>query len=738
MLKDFVPRLYQETIFNTCTQYNTLVVLPTGLGKTNVFLMATAFRLQQHPESKVLLLGPTRPLIKQYYDVFLKHLHITAAEMAIFTGHVKPETREELWKKARIIFSTPQGLENDIINKRISFEYVSLLGIDEAHRAVGNYSYVWLAKQYLEKATYPRLVAMTASPGADLEHIQEVCTNLGIEEVEVRTDHDSDVQPYIQEVKVQWQEVYLPDEIVQLRKCFQLACAQKAEEIKKLGFAPAVPLEKASRRDLLGFQGQLHAELGQGDRSPELLKAVSLMAEIMKLQHALELTETQGVATLAKYLKNLEEEAKTTKVKATQNVVVDSYFRMAVAKCDVLLSQEKEHPKREELKRLVSEGVAANPAGKFIIFSQYRDSVTQIVHELNKLPAVKAKAFVGQANRKENGLSQKEQLVLLDEFRQGAFNVLVSSSVGEEGLDIPAVDTVIFYEPVPSAIRHIQRRGRTARHDKGNVIVLVTKNTRDEAYRWSAVHKERRMHRLLGELRGKLKTGRPVQQTLLCDERPMKVYADFREKGTGIIKELLALGADVRLEQLDVGDYIASSRVGIEYKSVGDFVQSIIDGRLLPQLRGLKDTFERPLVIIEGAEDIYTVRNMHPHAIQGMLATIAVSFGIPMLFTRTNKETAQIIATIARREQEENNAPPSLHAKKPLSIPELQEYVVSALPGVGSGLAKPLLQEFRTIKNLVNAPEEQLIKVHNIGSTKAKGIREILDMEYNEESFIQK
>ena len=148
MIKNFKPRLYQESILNTTVNKNTLVVLPTGLGKTNVFLMLAALRLKMYPSSKILFVGPTKPLIDQYLEVFKRFFDIPEEKMAVFTGMVKPEKRKELWKTSKIIFSTPQGLENDIISKRINLEEVSLLGVDEAHRAVGNYAYVFVAKQY--------------------------------------------------------------------------------------------------------------------------------------------------------------------------------------------------------------------------------------------------------------------------------------------------------------------------------------------------------------------------------------------------------------------------------------------------------------------------------------------------------------------------------------------------------------------------------------------------------------
>ena len=195
MIKNFTPRLYQETILATAAQKNTLVVLPTGMGKTNIFLMLAAQRLRQYPTSKILLIGPTKPLIEQYCNVFKGHFDIPEDELAIFTGLVAPKTREELWKKSIIIFSTPQGLENDIISNRVNLKEVSLLGVDEAHRAVGDYAYVFVAKQYVKRADYPRILALTASPGSDLEKISEVCKNLYIEDIEVRTEEDLDDKP---------------------------------------------------------------------------------------------------------------------------------------------------------------------------------------------------------------------------------------------------------------------------------------------------------------------------------------------------------------------------------------------------------------------------------------------------------------------------------------------------------------------------------------------------------------
>ncbi len=734
MLKDFKPRLYQETILSTTVNNNALVVLPTGMGKTAISMMLVVQRFKQYPNSKVLILAPTRPLVEQHIETFKKHLDLKEENFAVFTGFVKPEKRAELWENTKVIFSTPQGLENDIITGRINLADVSLLVFDEAHRAVGDYAYVFVARQYYKKAKYPRILGLTASPGSDLEKIQEVINNLFIEKVEVRTDQDPDVKPYIKEVKVEWVKVKLPPPFEKVQGLLKVFVKDRISKLKKWGIFQRKDINFVSKTDLLALQAQLRGRAASGEKNFILWNAISVLAEIMKVQHGLELLETQGTVALREYLNKLQREGHSSKTKAIKNIVADINFKSALIKTREMFDKVFQHPKLIELQKIIEKEVKDDV--KIIVFNQYRDNAKNIVDELNKLDGVCAKLFVGQQKKRESGLSQKEQKKMLDEFRNNEFNILVATSVGEEGLDIPKVDLVVFYEPIPSAIRHIQRRGRTGRQEKGRVIILMTENTRDEGYRWSAHHKEKRMYRNLFSLKSKLTLKDHSQDNLdrFVENKSsgIKIFADHREKGSGVIKELVDLNTELKLEQLDTADYILSSRCGVEFKTVEDFVNSIIDGRLLEQIKGLKNNFERPLVIVEGDQDLFSVRNIHPNAIRGMLATIAVSYGIPVLLTRNSKETAALLLVIAKREQEETGKEFSMHAdRKPISLKEQQEYMVSALPNVGGTLAKELLKKFKTIKKIVNAKEEKLQKVGKIGEIKAKKIREVLDSEYD-------
>ena len=736
MIKNFEPRLYQQTILATAAEKNTLVVLPTGMGKTNIFLMLAAQRLKQYPNSKVLFIGPTKPLIDQYFNVFKEHFEIDENEMAIFTGMVSPEKRGELWKKSKIIFSTPQGLENDIISNRINLEEICLLGVDEAHRAVGDYAYVFVAKQFMKLSQFPRIIALTASPGSDMEKIQEVCRNLFIEDIEVRTDDDPDVKPYVQEMQIDWVKVDLPKIFTDIQRLLLLFLRGRFEKLKKIGILKRVELKYVTKSDLLQLQAELRSRIAQGEKDFVVWSAISMLAEAMKIYHALELLETQGIVALHKYFEKLVSESKVSKTKAIRSIMGDSNFKSAMIKAKILFEEKVEHPKLIELQKIVENEIKENSNIKVMVFNQYRDNALDIIQKLNAISNVKANIFVGQQKKNDTGLSQKEQKQLLDDFRNGLFNLLVATSIGEEGLDIPKVDLVVFYEPIPSAIRSIQRRGRTGRQDKGRVIILMTKGTRDEAYRWVAHHKEKKMYRNLVNIRKKLNLSLiKKKETSIAKfvEDKIKIYADYREKASGVIKELAEDNVIINLEKLEYADYVLSSRCGVEIKTVEDFVDSIIDGRLLQQIKNLRNNFERPIIVIEGTNDIYGVRNVHHKSILGMMATIAVSYGIPIIQTRNFKETAGLLQIIARREQEETSRDFSLHAdRKPATLKEQQEYVVSALPGMGLGLAKPLLKHFRTIKKIVNASVEELKEVEKIGPQKAKMIKDVVEGEYKE------
>jgi Fanconi anemia group M protein len=477
-------RKYQDVLFRKATKKNLMIVLPTGLGKTNIALLLAAERLVQYPESKILVMAPTKPLVSQHHKTFVKFMNFDKEKMVVVTGTVNPKKRGKLYEEKQIIFATPQTINNDIEKGRLSLKDFSLLVIDEVHHAVGRYAYPFVAKKYIEQAKNPRILGLTASPSSQQEKIREICDKCGIESIEIRTEEDEDVTPYIKEKKIQWIEVVLPDSFYQVKEHLDKAHRKRLEKLIALKFLRTTRVPK---RVLLDLQGKLAQEARRGFK--KAFYALSLLAQAIKIEHALLLLETQGIGPLHRYFKKLKTDKKAGPVLADKNV------SRAIYLTEKLFEAGAKHPKISKLCSIVSRYLSENPDAKIIIFANYRDSVNEIVSALKNIEGTKPVAFVGQKT-----LSQKEQIRILNEFKEGKYNILVVTSIGEEGLDIPSMDIAIFYEPVPSEIRVIQRRGRVGRQKFGKIIILITKGTRDEAYYWSAKSKEKKMKHILKKM----------------------------------------------------------------------------------------------------------------------------------------------------------------------------------------------------------------------------------------------
>jgi len=507
-LIDIKPREYQIKILEKCKEKNCLVVLPTGVGKTLIALMLTIERMHKFPKEKVLFLAPTKPLAEQHFHYFKKHLPELFGQMDLFTGKVPAKERKKIWEKSDIVFSTPQCIGNDVRNKLYILENVSLLIEDEAHRCVKNYSYTYVAKKYLEQANNKRILGMTASPGTDKATIKKICQNLQIEEVELRTRESSDVKDYLQKLEIKVIKIPFPARFEEIRELLTKLYKANVEDLKKrnLIFGPV------NKVTLIECQKRIMKSLATGGKNPNLFHGASSCAQAVKIQHAIELLETQTIHSFSNYINDLKEQAEKNKSKAVKRLVSSAEFTQASNLVDQIAKENLEHPKLLELKSIIENKIKSNKKNKTIVFCQYRDSIVKISKELNSINDVAAKVFVGQAKKtnkgeKTTGLSQKEQYEVIKDFSEGKFNVLCATSIGEEGLDIPEVNTVIFYEPVPSAIRRIQRAGRTARLIPGELIMLVTQNTRDEIFYWASINKERKMHKAIDEIKNDLNNG---------------------------------------------------------------------------------------------------------------------------------------------------------------------------------------------------------------------------------------
>jgi Fanconi anemia group M protein len=489
-----VVRAYQEAITESAVKKNTLVVAPTALGKTVIGVLVAAHFLEKYPDKKVLILAPTRPLATQHATRFSEFLNISESHIVLLTGAVSPEKRATVWKSARVVCATPQVIRNDFACGRYGAGDLSLAVFDEAHRAVGDYPYPELAG-----GMDCRILALTASPGGKEESIDLVCKNLKIESVEIRDEKDADTAPYVKGTYVEWKRVVLPEPYWVIRNLL-VSLLRDRLRVLKANQAIKSARSDVTKKELL----DLMAALQKGARSggTKFYASVSAVSAALTIAHAIDLLETQGTGPLSKYLERTAEKASQAKAsKALRGLSVKNDFKRALA-MSITLREKYSDPKMEALREIFH---SIKRDTRIIVFTQYRDTARQIVGFLSGFEGVRAVRFVGQASKAgDPGLSQKQQLEVLKSFREGKFNVLVATSVAEEGLDIPSVDLVVFFEPVPSEIRMIQRRGRTGRHSVGRVVVLIAEKTRDEGFYWSSVARERRMKKSLRGIRDRV------------------------------------------------------------------------------------------------------------------------------------------------------------------------------------------------------------------------------------------
>ncbi len=728
-------RRYQEAIVSRAINANTLVVLPTGLGKTIIAAMVAAHRLYKHPKTKILFLAPTRPLAVQHKNTFDNIIKIE--ESVVLTGRDPIKTRADLWKKSRMIFATPQTIENDLM-RGLDVSDVSLIIFDECHRSVGNYSYVHIAAEYMRKARNPLIMGLTASPSSDKATVKQISENLSIEQVEAKTEHDRDVKEYIKQIETEWVKLELPEEFMKVKKLIEEVLRDELRELKRRNYLETSNLKKINKRTLLKIQSEIRKEITQGMDS--YIEA-SIAASAIKVNHAVELLETQGIHSLDSYLSRLQKQ----RSKATKKLFNDPRMQKIVKTTHDLKILNFEHPKMAKLAEIVKE----YEDQKVLIFTQYRDSVDRIIDKLNE-DGILAHEFIGQAAREnKKGMTQKKQVQILENFKAGKYTALVATSVAEEGIDIPKVDLVLFYEPVPSEIRSIQRRGRTGRTAAGKVVVLMTKGTRDEGYYWAAVHKERKMRDIVREMTGDYEPAMDEKQRTLSEytfekvsrkdtrqevkdvkEAEVKMYVDYRERNTEILMKLKDK-TQVDFRQLPVGDFILSDRVVVERKTQEDFLTSIIDNRLFNQAKEMSETYDIPLLIIEGSGDLYSMRNIHPNAVRAAIASLAVDFGIAVIYSCDEIDTADFLYQIAKREQIDEGREIRLRGgKKPLLMKEKQRYVIESLPNVSSVLAQRLLEKYDTVENVMKASEKELMEVEGIGKKKAEEIRKVIESRY--------
>lgn len=759
-------REYQISLATKALDESSVIALPTGTGKTIISLLATAERVRQYEDSKVLFLAPLKPLVKQQAESFREHLDIPNSKIKVFTGDVRPQEREQLWDETKIVFATPQVIENDIISNRISLESVCYTVFDECHRATGDYSYTFIAEEYWNSANNPLVTGLSASPGSNKSKILNICQNLGATNLEVLSEEDDVLQEHLHETTVSGEFIDLPDEFIEAKNIIDSKFRDCTENLKENGYLSTV--NPGYKQLLHGCRNSIQKDIENGNES-DGYSAMSVYAEAIKLYELQEIIAKRGLTEVGEKIEEWREDVKSSSdsSKALQRVVSDSeiekVYTMAVNFSGV-------HPKLKKLRVLLAESLM--DGGNAIVFCEYVESVHRIVEFLEE-SNISAYAFVGQ-----KGMTRKEQQNVLDKFRKGEFDVLVSTKVAEEGLDLPQVNRIIEYHPVASGLRKVQRAGRTGRDSSGEVFVLVNSDTMEEGLYYASLNNKSKMEDSLKELK-KMRSDildelrenqeylrkhgvtkdedtdddpdnskqvelteidpkegedKSVDTDVVDSSDSVHVIIDSREMNSSIGRQLHKSDSiTVDMDQLDVGDYILGPDCAAERKSISDFLNTLTGGdrSLFEQLGDLANSYQKPILLLEGdSSQLYSGR-VHKNAINGALASIQFDFGVNIVYTDSEDDTVNWIELIAEREQDDSESEVQAHGTKSTqTIKDQQEYIVSSFEGVGSKTAKKLLNQFNTIEDIINASSEDLQETDTVGPSTAEYIREVVEEKY--------
>ncbi|KAK4242338.1 hypothetical protein C8A03DRAFT_11437 [Achaetomium macrosporum] len=484
-------RDYQFSIVKNGLFHNTLVALPTGLGKTFIAATVMLNYFRWTKRAKIVFVAPTKPLASQQVQACLNVAGIPRSQATLLTGETPPVLREAEWESKRLFFMTPQTLMNDLSKGYADPKSIVLLVIDEAHRATGDYAYVKVAEFIRRFSKSFRVLALTATPGSTVEGVQEIIDNLGIAHVEIRTEESIDIRQYVHSRSIDTVTFDPSDEMSEVKGLFSKALKPLVDKLSSQNIYFGRDPMSLTTYGLLKSRNEWMAGPGRRVNQGTKFMMMAVFGILQSLAHSIKLLNFHGIKPFYNSLAEFRatEEAKPGQgSKLKRQLLRDESFRKMMSMIERWMKVEgfNGHPKLTYLcETLVNHFMDAGEGSntRAIVFSEYRDSAEEIVRFLNTQPLIKATVFVGQADSKRSeGMKQKQQIETIERFKSGSFNVLVATSIGEEGLDIGQVDLIVCYDASASPIRMLQRMGRTGRKRAGNIVLLLMKGKEEEKF----------------------------------------------------------------------------------------------------------------------------------------------------------------------------------------------------------------------------------------------------------------
>ncbi|XP_036397400.1 Fanconi anemia group M protein [Megalops cyprinoides] len=509
---NYPVRAYQLKISEKALFENTLVCLPTGLGKTFIASVVMYNFYRWYPSGKIVFMAPTKPLVAQQIEACYKVMGIPQGHMAELTGSTQAQMRRELWRSRRVFFLTPQVMVNDLSRATCPASQVKCVVIDEAHKALGNHAYCQVVRELRSQTEQFRILALSATPGGDTAAVQQVISNLLISHIELRSEESPDIQAHSHQRSLEKAVVPLGDMLSGYQARYLQVLENFTGRLTQLGV-----LSHRDLRTLTKYQLILARDQFRNNPHPRIMGAQQGMLEgdfalCISLYHGYELLLQMGLRSLFLFVQGImdgtKEMARARNELQRCKVFMDLYQEMEAL---FMKPRPREpfiysHPKLQKLEEVVlqhfqawTDSTVSSPEGgakavstRVMIFSSFRESVQEIAEMLNRHhPLIRVMTFMGQASAGKGvrGFTQKEQLEVVRRFRDGGFNTLVSTCVGEEGLDIGDVDLIVCFDAQKSPIRLVQRMGRTGRHRRGRIVVILAEGREERTYNQSQINK---------------------------------------------------------------------------------------------------------------------------------------------------------------------------------------------------------------------------------------------------------
>ncbi|KAH9757849.1 DEAD-box ATP-dependent RNA helicase FANCM [Citrus sinensis] len=452
-------RDYQFAITKTALFSNTLVALPTGLGKTLIAAVVIYNFFRWFPDGKIVFAAPSRPLVMQQIEACHNIVGIPQEWTIDMTGQISPTKRASFWKTKRVFFVTPQVLEKDIQSGTCLMKYLVCLVIDEAHRATGNYAYCTAIRELMSVPVQLRILALTATPGSKQQTIQHIIDNLYISTLEYRNESDQDVSSYVHNRKIELIEVEMGQEAVEINNRIWEVIRPYTSRLSAIGLLQNRDYQTLSPVDLLNSRDKFRQAPPPNLPQIKFGEVEAYFGALITLYHIRRLLSSHGIRPAYEML---EEKLKQGSFARFMSKNED------IRKVKLLMQQSISHGAQSpKLSKMLEVLVDHFMKTSLVIVLPFRDIMNALA-TIGDL--VKATEFIGQSSGKASkGQSQKVQQAVLEKFRAGGYNVIVATSIGEEGLDIMEVDLVICFDANVSPLRMIQRMGRTGRKHDGRI-----------------------------------------------------------------------------------------------------------------------------------------------------------------------------------------------------------------------------------------------------------------------------